>query len=212
MTETTGPGYIYVKGWKKFQHPDVVRGGGRLPWIRDYTDQLNNDAYLSLSLNARGALQDIRRLAGECGNGRVSASPAYLERRLNMPRGYGRRVIDRLSQAGFIEVRASKAQAPRKQRAGRDREGSKEPKKEIENAHANGGRSRAAIAGAETKEPDPVQARRNALQAAIAQATSWQLDDGEPRHLVEQTTREAWPDLADEIIAHLPKPAPEGSG
>ena len=121
-------GYIYIKNWKKFQHPDVVRGGNRLPWIRDYTDQLDHEEYHTLSLNARGALQDLRRLCATYGNGRVSAQPAYLERRLNWPSRYAARALERLSEAGFIEIRASKARATGKQGCKPEKEkGSKEP-------------------------------------------------------------------------------------
>lgn len=111
-------GYIYIKGWSKFQHPDVARGGGaRLPWIRDYVDQLDNEAYLGLTMNQRAALQDVRRLCAVYGNGRVSVRGSYLERRLDWPPRYGARAIEALVQAGFIEVRASKLQARRKQAA-----------------------------------------------------------------------------------------------
>ena len=142
-------GFIYVKNWKKFQHPDVVRGGTRLPWIRDYCEQVDHEEYINLSLNARGALQDLRRLSAMYGNGRVSAQPAYLERRLNWPRRYAPRALERLSEAGFIEIRASKAQAPRKQPAGRERE-----EKEKKNARGRASKPQAARTP-RSKEPEP---------------------------------------------------------
>lgn len=107
-------GYIYVKNWKTFQHPDVVRGGGvRMPWIRDYVDQLDNDAYLALPLAYRAGLQDIRRLVAATGNGRCSARADYLQKRCSWPAGWSQKILKRLSDEGFIEVRASKMRATR---------------------------------------------------------------------------------------------------
>jgi hypothetical protein len=187
-------GYIYIPNWEKFQHPDVVRSS-RMPWIRDYVAQLeddDDDGYLQLPLAYRAGLQDIRRLVAANGQGRCSARAEHLQRRCRWPAGWAQKIVDRLSHDGFIEVRACKAPAPVKQPAGLEGEGSKEPKKEIESARANG----AAENGSDA-------AHQKELLAAIRTATTWLEDD--PRPLVEHTIHDAWPDFADEVIAGLPK-------
>ncbi len=94
-------GYIYVKNWNQFQHYK-----GRDPvWIKLYRALVDEDDYLRLTLADRGLLHDIWKLTALAGNGRVSANRKSLGRRLNV-----RRVsLEPLIRAGFIEVRASKA-------------------------------------------------------------------------------------------------------
>ncbi len=128
--ESTRPpieGYIYIRNWAKYQHPDAKRRAAPgMAWIKDYVDQLDNDAYFELPLAYRAGLQDIRRLVAAVGQGRCSARADYLQKRCSWPAGWSQKILERLIQEGFIEVRASRAQAARKPRS-RSIEGSKEP-------------------------------------------------------------------------------------
>jgi hypothetical protein len=196
-------GYIYIKGWEDFQHPDAVRSK-HMPWLKLYTDLLGNDDWLELRPVDRVLLMGVWMLTSRYGNGRVNADTKWLCAQLKIDWSGRYRGLERLSDAGFIQVLASKAASRHASKVAstEGEEGSKEPsKKEKENARANGGRSRAALAAPSDHESDPEVARRNELKAAIATATSWQLD-GQPA--LEQTITEAWPDLATEIIRRLP--------
>lgn len=123
MNDTTDSGYIYVKGWEKFQHPDALRRAGPgVAWIKIYIDLLDNDAYRDLPLGARTVLHGIWMLTARCGQGRCNARASYLQQQLNLPPGVAQRSLKRLSDAGFIAVRARKAQAGRKQTASLERE------------------------------------------------------------------------------------------
>jgi hypothetical protein len=181
-------GYIYITNWDHYQHGHK-RG---YPWFKMYPELLHNDRFLRLSLAERGLFECLLMCASESGDGRVSAERTMLGRRLNV-----RRVsLEPLIQAGFIEVRATRALSERSQAASTDREGSKEPKREsaASSARRNGAASR----------------HRKELALAVSTASSW-LEDDAP-HLVHQTVRETWPLLADEVIAGLtPKPAQNGT-
>jgi hypothetical protein len=100
------------------------------------------------------------------------------------------RGLERLNEAGFIEVRASKAASSRASNlAGTDKEGSYEPKKKsvASSARRNGA----------------ARKRQQRIAVAVSTATSW-LED-EPAHLVHRSVREEWPDMADTIISQLGK-------
>src|SRR6185312_6426938 len=56
-----------------------------------------------------------RRLVAEVGQGRCSARADYLQKRCSWPAGWSQKILKRLNDEGFIEVRASKARAPGKQ-------------------------------------------------------------------------------------------------
>jgi hypothetical protein len=176
-------GYIYITGWDKFQHPDAVRSS-HMPWLKLHTDMLGNDAWLGLSCADRTLLQGLWMLTARYGNGRCNADLGWINGQLKIRKGS----LDRLSHAGFIEVRASKAASrPASKVASTDKEGSYEPKKEsvASSARRNGA----------------ARKHRKHVAHAVATATSW-LEE-EPAHLVHRTVREAWPDLADEIITTL---------
>ena len=191
MTENTGPGYIYVKGWEEFQHPDAIRSD-HMPWLKLHTKLMGNDDWLELSCPDRVLLQGIWMATARYGQGRVKADSRWLQGQFKVRKGS----LERLVQAGFITILASKA-ARKSASTAASTEGEERSYdlSKKENARANGaphGRRR--------------RAQKTELAAAIAAARSWQ-DDGQPA--LEQTIRESWPDLADEIIAHLPKPAPK---
>jgi len=130
-------GYIHVKGWEEFQHPDVKRRASPgAAWIKLYVDLLDNPEYIDLSPHDRAVLHGLHMLTARTGQGRVSARPTHVQHALNIRACHVHRTLQRLSDAGFIEVRASRAQAVRKHYASPEVEGSKEPQKEKKNAHA----------------------------------------------------------------------------
>lgn len=176
-------GYIYVKNWDRFQHYKDRRP----TWIKNYLDLLENDDYLDLGAADRALLECIWKWTGLVGNGRVPARVATLRRRFRLKFCQ----LDRLIEAGFIEVRDSKALANGYQPASPEEEGSKEPKEE-RRARANGGSSRTAIA-----------AHKKEVTTAILTATTWLEADTRP--MVEHSIRDLYPAFADEVIAGLPK-------
>lgn len=114
-------GYIYVKGWNKFQHPDAIRSAGPgAAWIKNYVGLLDNDAYQDLAPSFKGVLHMIWILTARNGQGRCSARADHLQRACNLPAGLAQKSLKALIQAGFIEVRASKAQAARKPKKRRE--------------------------------------------------------------------------------------------
>lgn len=132
-----GDGYIYVKRWEDFQHPDAKRRAGPgMAWIKNYTGLLDNDAYLDLPPTARALLHAIWILTARMGQGRCTASAQHLQRMTNFPAGHVQKNLDLLNHAGFITIRASKMRANRKQPASPEKEGSKEPQKEKKSARA----------------------------------------------------------------------------
>lgn len=95
-------GYVYVKDWKRFQHYGDKR---RPPWIKLYLALLGDEEWLELSPSDTKLLTVIWLLAGSHGNGRVRADQGWLRAQAKTPKGN----LEALIQAGFIEVRASKA-------------------------------------------------------------------------------------------------------
>jgi hypothetical protein len=181
-------GYIYITNWDHYQHGHK-RG---YPWFKMYPELLHNDRFLRLSLAERGLFECLLMCASESGDGRVSAERTMLGRRLNV-----RRVsLEPLIQAGFIEVRATRALSERSQAASTDREGSKEPKREsaASSARRNGAARRR---------------HQKHLDTAVATAQEWKLED-DPDHL-ERDVRETWPDAADFILARVSS-IPEQNG
>jgi hypothetical protein len=98
--------WISVRNWRKFQHYDPEK---RVPpWIKNNTDLMANDSYLSLSTHR--ALM-LHRLWLEYASSRceLSDDTLRLSRRLCMKVTRGD--IESLSEAGFITIVASKALA-----------------------------------------------------------------------------------------------------
>ena len=98
--------YIYITGWDKFQHYK----NRRPPWIKMYVDLLANDDWVALTPADAKLLQGLWMLAAMYGNGRLKAGKGQ-ERSLTVQLGARKGSLERLEQAGFIEVRASKALA-----------------------------------------------------------------------------------------------------
>ena len=94
--------WIVIPSWDRFQHY-----GNRSPiWIKNYTRLLSSSEYLSLSVRSRGILHGIWLLYASSW-GELGASPAQLGRMLGLSE-VRTRDIQRLVDAGFIEVSASK--------------------------------------------------------------------------------------------------------
>ena len=158
-------GYIYVKNWTRFQHPDALRSG-HMPWLKLHTDLLGNDAWLDLSAEDRCLLQTIWMLTARYGYGRVSADQRWLMSQAKLPYGPRSRNLERLNHAGFITIRASKAASKKASNlASTDKEGSYEPKKRMR-ASASKPQAAAVARIDEPERDDDLnrQAARHALE------------------------------------------------
>lgn len=102
--------WIIVRNWDRFQHYKDRDP----PWIKDYTEQLDDPAYLELTGVQRAALQGIR-LKYATSRRQVRDSTRLLSRQLNMR--VTRETLEALNHAGFIEFSASKPLADCKQDA-----------------------------------------------------------------------------------------------
>lgn len=149
------PGYIYVKNWQVYQHPDAKRRAAPgMAWIKLYNRLLDDDRYLDLSPTYRAALHGIHMLVARTGQGRCSARADYLQRQLRLPAGFAQKSIDALVEAGWIEVRASKARVPGPQTASAEIEGSKEP----QNKKRTRARSATRTTSSNGDQPHPPEA------------------------------------------------------
>lgn len=148
MTKPPKAKWVYIVNWSYYQHGHK-RGH---PWFKVYHELLHNDRFLRLTAADRGVLLCLLMCASESGDGRVSADSTLLGRRLNV-----RRVsLEPLIQAGFIQVRASKALSTREQSATTELEGLLRKPKTRANASA------AVAAPARQEEPNghvPVDAK-----------------------------------------------------
>lgn len=91
--------YVWIARWDEFQH---YKSRGEWPaWIKDYTRQMTDDAYLGLTFHQRGVLQGLR-LSFATARRQLLGSTSALSRRL------GQRVttdtLKALCDAGFIEL------------------------------------------------------------------------------------------------------------
>jgi len=106
--------WIVIPGWEKFQHRDAGRSGRGLAWLRDYADQGHKDEFRDLTLHQRGLLRELRH-GYAATQGQLRGDPASLGRR------FGQRVrmrdIERLVDAGFVVLSASKPPALSQQAA-----------------------------------------------------------------------------------------------
>lgn len=68
--------YLAIKNWEKYQSPHCDK------WIRDYTDQSEDEDMGHLSLFQRMVLQGIRRLRGKLGRN-VPKDPRYIANAMN---------------------------------------------------------------------------------------------------------------------------------
>lgn len=127
MTDISG--WIYIPNWDDLQHYSDRRPS----WIKLYLDLLDNDDFNELTFAQRGVLIQVWILSARVGNGRLAASTSTLRRYLQptskADSAHLPRTLERLSDAGFIEIRASKALATRYQRASPDLREEKEKRK-----------------------------------------------------------------------------------
>jgi hypothetical protein len=103
---SNGSGYIYVKDWERFQHYSKRNP----PWIKLYTILITDDDFMDLAVEDRMLLIGIWLLTSKAGNGTLQADSKRLLRRLSIPFGpRSKDPLPRLVDAGFITIRASKA-------------------------------------------------------------------------------------------------------
>ena len=91
-----------IPKWDEFQH---YTDGRRLKWIKDWTNQLDNDDYLALSFHLRGVLQSIR-VAYALSEGQLLGTTSALYRRLG--HRVSTRDLEALNHAGFITFSGTK--------------------------------------------------------------------------------------------------------
>lgn len=94
-------------GWRRFQHYDPSKR--QPPWIKTYTDLLDNEEYLALSLRLRGILAGIW-LAYASSRSQLGSNPARIGLRIG-DSSVRARDIQALCDAGFLRIVASKALA-----------------------------------------------------------------------------------------------------
>lgn len=120
--------WIVIPKWAEFQHYK-----DRSPsWIKNYTRLLSDDAYLELTYAQRGLLHGIWLLRASMNEAPTNTRTRHL---LTTNKGEARHFqdnLDALSQAGFIEIRASKPLADSYKNASPEKE---KEKKELR-AHA----------------------------------------------------------------------------
>lgn len=93
--------WVVIPGWERFQH----YGDRRPVWVKNYTEQLDNEDYLELPAAARGLLHDLRLLYAK----RKKVLP-WEPKTLSFLLGYSvtSRDLNRLRKAGFLGISASK--------------------------------------------------------------------------------------------------------
>jgi hypothetical protein len=109
--------WIVIPRWDDFQHPDTTRTGN-IPWVKNFTRLLSDDAYLSLTDNQRAVLHGLW-LDYARSRGKVPENTAKLSRRLSLR--VTKRTLEALNHAGFIEFSASSAQAELQAQTRRDK-------------------------------------------------------------------------------------------
>jgi hypothetical protein len=92
--------YLWPARWDEFQHypPEPDRGPA---WIKNYAKQLDDDAYLDLTLAQRGLLADLR-LEFSKARARLRLDRRRLTLRLGAT--VYQRDLQALNQAGFLEI------------------------------------------------------------------------------------------------------------
>lgn len=102
-------GWIVIPNWDRFQHPDVARNKhGIPPWIRTYTQLMNDDDFLALTFHQRGVLVSLW-LEYATSRRQLRDSTSTVSRRLGQR--VTRATLDALIHAGFLAHSASKPQA-----------------------------------------------------------------------------------------------------
>lgn len=104
---------IHVRNWEKFQHSDVARNKHAVvPWIRNYTALLSDDAYLSLTGHQRAVLHGIW-LEYARSRAHLPLTTRSLTARLDLR--VMSRDLEAIKTAGFITFTQADTLATRKQ-------------------------------------------------------------------------------------------------
>jgi hypothetical protein len=107
--------WIVIPGWDRFQHYQ-----DRNPtWLKTYVELLHDEAYLGLTLSARGLLHGLW-LEYAASRGQLPGDTARLSRRLRVK--VLSTTLESLSEAGFSEIVASKPLAHTRSREKRREE------------------------------------------------------------------------------------------
>jgi len=174
-------GYIYVRNWDRFQHYRDRRPA----WLKLYVALLDDEEYLDLTLAERGLLQDIWKLTAIVGNGRLRSDQQTLSTRAAITQHGDRRHLARhlrsLSDAGFIEIRASRsASTPLPL----------EKEEEVEREFLDVSRNRSSRARATAAENQPEEPRAT-LPKALARILDDKIAAGLTNAQIQLATR-AW--------------------
>jgi hypothetical protein len=99
-------GWISVRGWRRFQHYDPEKR--QPPWIKMYTELMSDEAWITLSGHDRSVLACLwlEYASSRC---RLRADTRSLTRQLNLR--VTSATLERLNQAGWIDIVASKTLA-----------------------------------------------------------------------------------------------------
>lgn len=107
--------WIVIPRWEEFQHPDTTRTGN-IPWVKNFTRLLSDDAYLNLNASERAVLHGLwleyarsragLRLATSTRRASDELDTSSLTRRLNLR--VTQKTLERLNHAGFIQFSASR--------------------------------------------------------------------------------------------------------
>jgi hypothetical protein len=111
--------YLIVRNWKKFQHYKDRTP----PWIKNYLELLDDENYTSLPPRCRATLHGLW-IAYAAARERLPDDTRTLSRRLSQQ--VFRTDLERLSDAGFIQLGASKPLASRAHARTRSREAESE--------------------------------------------------------------------------------------
>jgi len=107
--------WIVVRNWERFQHPDAARSSVP-PWIKNYTELLSDEAYLTLTPNRRSLLHAVWMEYARSRR-RLPVATASLAHRFAMV--VRMRDLEALRDAGFIDFSASKPASEGARRAAR---------------------------------------------------------------------------------------------
>lgn len=101
-----GMKWLRLRNWKKYQPDDRLRNKeARLPWIRDYTEKLENYDYLKLTIFQRGLFEGICLIAGTRPSRSLPNDPAWIARELHVnraERSHVPRTLVALQEHGYL--------------------------------------------------------------------------------------------------------------
>jgi hypothetical protein len=94
-----GMKWLRVRNWQKYQPDSRLRNKeARLPWIKDWTNKLENYDFLKLTLFERAVFEGVCLVAGTRPSRSLPNDPAWIARELHVSRAERSRV----SGCGFI--------------------------------------------------------------------------------------------------------------